>query len=150
MKTLTKLAKAEQMQAAGYELGDFTLEFIGFNCTNYVEKSAKRKDIVYAQFEVYGKNQKGETVRECCISYEMFSFGFVTPKGYKSTKVVPVTVKDIDNLSKEDILKLLQYKADYKINTFDPFYYENEAKRRNAAGWNYVAANFITDPYCTR
>lgn len=44
----------------------------------------------------------------------------------------------------------MKFKTDAKKNTFDPFYHENEAKRRNAAACNYIAANYITDPYCTR
>jgi hypothetical protein len=150
MKTLQKIVRAEQMQKDGYGSGDFNLKFIGYFCTNFTEKNARREDVVYAEFELYGIEGEYKTKPECTVSYKLFSFGFVTPKGYKSSKVIPVKVEDLNSLTKQEVTKLSEYRADYKINTFDAFYAENEAKRRNAAAWNYIAANYITDPYCTR
>ena len=76
--------------------------------------------------------------------------GYKTPKGYFSTKMIPVTVADTQNLTELEVEQLLEFYTDAKINSFDPFWHENQAKTRNAAAWNYIAANFITDPYCTR
>lgn len=148
MKTLTKLAKAELMTQKGYELGDFRLNFIGYEMVS--NHTTKHKNAVVANFEVFALEGEYSTKREMVFSFEMFTYGFVTPKGYKSAKKVPVTVIDSENLTIEEMKALKQFKADYKINTFDPFYAENEANRKNASAWNFIAQNYITDPYCTR
>jgi hypothetical protein len=69
--------------------------------------------------------------------------GFKTPKGYISKKKLPVEIKDTHNVTLEEATEVLKYQTDAKKNTFDPFWHENEAKRRNAAAWNYIAANHI-------
>jgi hypothetical protein len=76
--------------------------------------------------------------------------GYKTPKGYFSTKMIPVTVADAQNLTESEVEQLLEFYTDAKVNSFDPFWHENQAKTKNAAAWSYIAANFITDPYCTR
>jgi hypothetical protein len=76
--------------------------------------------------------------------------GYKTPKGYFSTKMIPVTVADAQNLTEYEVQQLLEFYTDAKVNSFDPFWHENQAKTKNAAAWNYIAKNFITDPYCTR
>jgi hypothetical protein len=76
--------------------------------------------------------------------------GYVTPKGYLSTKKIPVTVADNQNLTDGEVIALAEFITDAKPNSFDPFYAEHEAQRRNASAWNYIAKNYITDPYCTR
>lgn len=144
MKTLTKLVKAEMMTQTGYELGDFTLKFNCFFAEN--DKSNRRSNSVFASFHVYTL----DGVFEFTHSFKIFDFGFVTPSGYKSTKLVPVRISSLENLTSSEVAELKQYSCVYKLNTFDPFYAENEAKRRNASAWNYIAANYITDPYCTR
>lgn len=145
MKTLTKLAKADLMTQQGYEHGDFTLNFTCF-WVAFNNKSNKKANSVYAAYDIF--DVKG--VRESVHAFKLFDFGFVTPKGYKSTKALPVLLEDEQRLTIEQVRYLLQYKAEYKLNTFDPHYYENQAKSRNASAWNYIAANYITDPYCTR
>lgn len=78
--------------------------------------------------------------------------GYKTKKGYFSKKKLDVSFnyQKGEELTLEQVFELLNFKTDAKINTFDPFWHENEAKRRNASAWNYVASNFISDPYCTR
>lgn len=78
--------------------------------------------------------------------------GFKTPKGYFSKKKLPVSFnyQNEEILTESQALELLEFETDAKKNTFDPFYKENQAKARNAAAWNYVVQNYITDPYCTR
>lgn len=78
-----------------------------------------------------------------------FTIGIKTPKGYKSKKEIPVTVLDGEKLTDSEVELLMGFCNEFKVNTFDPFYIENEAARRNAAGWSYVAQNFITDLWCT-
>ena len=142
MKTLMKIAKAGLMNQQGFELGDFTLKFTGYE--DY------RNESVLARFEIYALEGEYSLKPEMTHSFTMFNYGFVTPKGYKSTKKVPVVVVDGENLTIEEVNALKQFKAEFKKSTFDPFYAENEANRRNASAWNYIAANYITDPYCTR
>lgn len=78
----------------------------------------------------------------------MFTVGFKTPKGYISSKKIPVDFEYKDrDLNERQINELLKYQTDAVKNTFDPFYKENQAKSRNAAAWNYVAQNYITHPW---
>lgn len=76
--------------------------------------------------------------------------GYKTPKGYFSTKMIPVSVVDCQNLTELEVEQLLEFYTDAKVNSFDPFYHEHQAQRKNASAWNYIAENYITDPYCTR
>ncbi len=145
MKTIMKIAKAELMIQQGYELGDFMLKFTSYE--SLCNHTSNFKNTVVANFDVYSLD--GLT-RESVHSYELFSYGFVTPSGYKSKKKVPVDIVDNGNLTLEEVNALKQFKAEFKINTFDPFYAENEANRRNASAWSYIAKNYISDPYCTK
>lgn len=139
MKTITKIAKAELMTREGYEAGDFSLEFVSLWGEN--EKTNKKSSSVYASFTIVDLDGTREGVHQ----FKMFDFGFVTPKGYKSTKMVPVTVSDWENLTVAEVLQLLPFKCEYRLNTFDPFYAENEAQRRNASAWNFIARNYLTE-----
>lgn len=76
--------------------------------------------------------------------------GYKTPKGYFSTKMIPVTVVDTQNLTLEETLAMWEFRTDAKRNTYDPFWHENQARSREGAAWNYIATHYITDPYCTR
>lgn len=78
--------------------------------------------------------------------------GLKTESGYFSKKKLPVSFEyqKGQHLALDQAMEWIQFRTDAKENTFDPFWHENEAKRRNAAGWNAVAIDHITDPYCTR
>jgi hypothetical protein len=78
------------------------------------------------------------------------SIGYKTLKGYFSTKMIPVTVANTQNVTESEVEQLLEFYTDAKVNSFDPFWHENQAKTKNAAAWNNIAANFMTDPYCTQ
>ena len=73
-----------------------------------------------------------------------FTCAFKTPKGYISSKKLPVVIKDKHNVTLEEVAELLKFNTDAVKNGFDPFYHENEAKRRNAAAWNFIAQNYIS------
>lgn len=81
-------------------------------------------------------NRKGVSVQFTCA--------FKIPKGYISSKKIPVVIKDEDNVTLEEVAELLKFNTDAVKNGFDPFYHENEAKRRNAAAWNSIAQNHIS------
>tara|TARA_R110001599_G_scaffold185127_2_gene379347 strand:+ start:656 stop:1105 length:450 start_codon:yes stop_codon:yes gene_type:complete len=68
-----------------------------------------------------------------------FTCAFKTPKGYISSKKIPVVIKDKNNVTLEEVAELLKFNTDAVKNGFDPFYHENEAKRRNACGWASIA-----------
>lgn len=144
MMLFIKLAKAELMTQDGYKAGDFTLRPVGLSAT--IDKSTKRANSVFALFGVYSSP---EGQYEGAYYYKLFDYGYVTPKGYKSAKAIPVTVPtgDGEYLTLEQVRQLLPFKAEYRLNTFDPFYHENEARRRNAAGWAAVARDHMNDPY---
>lgn len=76
-----------------------------------------------------------------------FTCAFKTPKGYISSKNIGVIVKDNNNVTFEEATELLKFNTDAVKNTFDPFYAENEAKRRNASAWNFIASNYL-QPDC--
>lgn len=86
----------------------------------------------------------GEVYKNNGISNQ-FTIGFKTPKGYISSKKVPVSIVDKNNITIEEVSELLNYNTDAVRNTFDPFYKENEAKRRSNIGWNYVASNYLQE-----
>jgi hypothetical protein len=110
-------------------------------------KSAKGA-LIYFYFENFHSVDDNGSYLE--PKYISLPIGHKTPKGYFSTKFINVEVADTENLTETEILNLMEFYTDAKKNTFDPFYHENEARRRNASAWNYIATHYITDPYCTR
>ena len=81
-------------------------------------------------------NRKGISVQFTC--------SFKTPKGYISSKKLPVVINDENNVTIEEVSELLKFNTDAVKNTFDPFWHENQAKRKNAAAWNCIAQNHIS------
>lgn len=74
-----------------------------------------------------------------------FTCAFKTPKGYISSKKINVNIKDKNNVTLEEATELLKFNTDAVKNNFDPFYKENEAKRRSNSAWNYIASNYLQD-----
>tara|TARA_R110001632_G_C11099669_1_gene390926 strand:+ start:109 stop:540 length:432 start_codon:yes stop_codon:yes gene_type:complete len=74
-----------------------------------------------------------------------FTCSYKTPKGYISSKKLPVIIKDKYNLTMEEVLELLKFNTDAVKNTFDPFWHENQAKRKNAIAMNYIATNHLSE-----
>jgi hypothetical protein len=75
-----------------------------------------------------------------------FKVGISTPKGYFSTKKMPITVIDAESLTEIELTEIMQYFNPLtKENTFDPFYFENNERSKNAAGWAYVASKLQDD-----
>ena len=82
-------------------------------------------------------------------------FKMATPKGWESAKKIyePLDVilweQSNGALITEECAKMLAAKyANVQVKVYETA--EQRAQRANAAGWNYVAANFMHDPYCTR
>ena len=139
-----------------------TLEFIK-------SETLKKQQIIYAVYDVevvsvdYGINiemfwdkkgtleirfeggsvtlSDGETEKGLGIQ---FTCAYKTPKGYISSKKIPVVVNDQWNVTLEEAAELLKFNTDAVKNTFDPFYHENQAKGREAAAMNYIAQNYIS------
>ena len=74
-----------------------------------------------------------------------FTCSFKTPKGYISSKKINVDVIDKNNVTIEEATELLKYNTDAVVNSFDPFYRENQAKHRNSSAWNFIASNYLQD-----
>ena len=87
-------------------------------------------------------NGKGVSIQFICAEK--------TPKGYISSKKINVNINDKNDITISEVAELLKFNTDAIKNTFDPFYAENKAKSRNASAWNFIASNYITDPYCTK
>ena len=85
----------------------------------------------------------GEEYNDKGISVQ-FTCSFKTPKGYISSKKLPVVIKDKNDLTMEEVFELLKFNTDAVKNTFDPFWHENQAKWRNAAACNFIAQNYIS------
>lgn len=85
----------------------------------------------------------GESYNGKGISVQ-FTCSYKTPKGYISSKKLPVSINDNNNVTLEEVAELLKFNTDAIKNNFDPFYHENEAKRRNASAWNFIAQNYIS------
>ena len=87
-------------------------------------------------------NGKGVSIQFTCAEK--------TPKGYISSKKINVNIKDKSDITLEEVTELLKFHTDAIKNTFDPFYAANQAKRKNAAAWNHIVSNYITDSNCTK
>ena len=76
-----------------------------------------------------------------------FTCAYKTPKGYISSKKLPVEIKDTNDVTLEEAYELLKFTTDAIQNTFDPFWHENQAKARNEAAWVSIATNHL-QPDC--
>jgi hypothetical protein len=72
-----------------------------------------------------------------------FTCAFKTTKGYISSKKIPVSFMDKNNISIDEATELLKFNTDAVKNNFDPFYKENEAKHRNESAWSFIASNYL-------
>jgi len=138
----------DQYKAYGLvlDLGDITQVYVsGYSKENF--KNAGGAELIFCFDNCKSIDDNGTYLEP---KEFILLIGYKTPKGYFSTKMLPVSITDTQNLTELEIEALLEFYTDAKKNTYDPFYYENEANRRNASAWNYIAANYITDPYCTR
>jgi hypothetical protein len=80
------------------------------------------------------------------IEQFQFKVGIQTPKGYFSTKKMPITVIDAESLTETELTEVMQYfNILTKENTFDPFYFENNEKSKNANAWAIVASKLQAD-----
>lgn len=108
---------------------------ITFNAP-YLEVSFENGYRIFADSE---NNEKEEGAGH------IFTCAYKTPKGYISSKKIPVNIADKNNVTIEEAEELLKFNTDAKKNTFDPFYAENEARRRNNAAWNFIGFNYLQD-----
>lgn len=76
-----------------------------------------------------------------------FTCSYKTPKGYISSKKIPVEIKNNSDVTLEEVTELLKFNTDAVKNMFDPFWHENQAKARNAAAWVSIAKNHL-QPDC--
>lgn len=112
------------------ELDYGNLEFIIFN-DNTLE-------FIFDGYVIYGDGDEKESISQS------FTCAYKTPKGYISKKKLPVVIKDDGDVTMEEATELLKFNTDAVKNGFDPFWRENEAKRRNASAWNSIAQNHIS------
>jgi hypothetical protein len=123
--------------ASDYKTSIQTLEFGEIDEAFYDDES-KELEITFTGFVTYEdspeEKEKLGHIFTCC---------YKTPKGYISKKPLPIEFENYTkegsfDVSLETITELLKFDSDAKRNTYDPFWHENEAKRRNAAGWSGV------------
>lgn len=67
-----------------------------------------------------------------------FTCAHKTPKGYISDKSINVTILNKHEMTINEATEVLKYNTDAVHNSFDPFWHENQDKRRNSIGWNGV------------
>lgn len=141
IKYITSAAKASIEHKYGKNVsGNANVDF-GSITYSFLQDSGRAKDcILEVVFEeaagsveyTDGAEVFSETVSGASI---MFKIGFKTKGGYISSKKLPVEYNNKNDLTVDEVLELLQYETDGKINTFDPFYKENLAKWKNSAAW---------------
>jgi len=141
-----------------------TLEFIKNEIKNNCENLAKSYDTTISKLvigdinEILFSNNKLDFSVDGFVTYSddlnskeglsiQFTCSYKTPKGYISSKKLPVEIKDANDVTLEEATELLKFNTDAIKNTFDPFYKENQAKRRNAAAWVSIASNYL-QPDC--
>ena len=71
--------------------------------------------------------------------------GHKTKSGYLSTKKLNLDILDCSNLTYDEIVTAIALQTDAIDSKFDPFYFENNIKRKNASAWAYIAANHLQD-----
>lgn len=156
---LVEIAKVEILKhfrvenEADFDFGDAVFVIYG------LDKDGNRTDkktapVLYIHFPDNIDSDNGINPTSFEVSHSL-TLGVLTKSNYISTKKLDVSFnRNIDcdtELSDEEIEMVSKFiVTDFKVNTFDPFYHENEAKRRNASAWNYIVKNYISDPYCTR
>ena len=137
-----------------------TLQFVKKEIKLKLEKYAIKYDTTISELnfgsitEIFFKNNTLEFVFDGYVIYNddldtkenigiQFTCAYKTPKGYISKKKLPVDIKDINNVSLEEAKELLRFNTDAVESTFDPFWYENQAKRKNACALNHIALNHL-------
>jgi len=138
-----------------------TLEFVKQDIKNSCEALANNYNINIYELNfgevvgIYFKNNVLEFEFNGYVIYDdnlaekdnicaQFTCAYKTFKGYISSKKLPIQIKDTNNVTLEEAKELLKFNTDAVKNTFDPFYQENQAKRKNAAAWNYISKNWIS------
>ena len=121
------LAKSYEMEIVELNFGEITDLFFNDN----------KLEFAFSGYVIYSDSDSKESLGK------QFVCSYKTPKGYISSKKLPVLVKDSNNVTLEEAAELLAFNTDAVKNTFDPFYAENEAKRRNAAAWSFIASNHL-------
>ena len=141
-----------------------TLEFIKNKIKNNCENLAKSYDITVSELvigditEILFSNNELDFSIDGFVTYSddlnskeglslQLTCSYKTPKGYISSKKLPVEIKDANDVSLEEATELLKFNTDAVKNGFDPFWHENQAKARNAAAWVSIASNHL-QPDC--
>lgn len=124
------------------EVKSFSIISWGDNIECFWNKPTLEFAFENSKIEVYHKGIEEPLTTHLGIQ---FTCSYKTPKGYISSKKLPIEIKNVNSVTLEEAAKLLKFNTDAKKNTFDPFYAENQAKRRNAIGWATVALNHLQD-----
>jgi hypothetical protein len=135
---LQKFSNQFPTQKTEITFGDLTYSFM--HKDGYTLECVFEEGIRFLNGKSY--NGKGISVQFICAEK--------TPKGYISSKKINVNINDKNDVTISEVAELLKFNTDAIKNTFNPFYAEHKAKSRNAAAWNFIASNYITDPYCTK
>jgi hypothetical protein len=86
------------------------------------------------------------SIKQEAVEQFQFKVGIATPKGYFSTKKMPITVINTEALTEIELTEIMNYFNPLtKQNTFDPFYFENNERSKNAAAWSIVASKLQAD-----
>ena len=141
-KTLkTKVIQKLTEYAHSYEVSITEIE-IGEMLEAFYNIETKELEIVFDGYVIFDDEPE---VKETNILSLQITCGFRTPKGYLSSKKIPVVIEDTNNLSLLEIESILEYETSAIKNTFDPFYHENLAKWKNACGWAGVVKYLQAD-----
>lgn len=142
------LNSGDHVKRAAVTFGELSQVYtLGHDAANL--KNGRGVDLIFC-FDSASTLYQDETEVEKKEIEVVIKCGYKTPKGYFSTKMLPVVIANRQDLTADEVVKMWQFRTDAKINNFDPFYAENEAKRRNASAWNYIAQHFITASYCRK
>ena len=145
--TALQAAKNEAQRIVNYRHGEDVISFdwgedlLIFRDGNTLEFSFEDG---YASLRTKPSKRNPEGIEKVSLGAQ-FTIGFKTPKGYLSSKKVPVTVVNENDITLEEADELMKFNTDAVKNGFDPFWHQNEAQRRSAIGWNQVASNHLQD-----
>ncbi len=115
-----------------------TIAIVGFE-----NVSLRKNDLCVEALVEFTDLKSG--VKKTKIKELTIKVGHKTPSGYLSTKKLGIAIENLDSLTEAEITQVLTLKTDAIAQKFDPFFAQNNAKRKDAHGWASVARNHMQE-----
>jgi hypothetical protein len=128
---------------------DLSLNYNQVKCSililNYTNVSLAKNNLcfdVLVQWTDLKSDEKGTATHEIIIKV-----GHKTASGYLSSKKIGVNIKDLKNLTQDEVFEVLTFQTNAIDQKFDPFFAQNQIERKNASAWSSIASKYM-QPDC--